>query len=138
MSRSYWVRQPHSTEQHGLAEPSFIQIIPGSVYVNGEKVQYRRGPNCVIDTGTTVIIAPPKDAEAFWAQVPGSAPYPPAPAYYTYPCASPPEVAFSFGSSSTAWSISPSDMNLGRVSAGSDTCVGALVGQDCEETHQLQ
>lgn len=107
------------------------QIIPGSVYVNGVKVQYRRGPNCVIDTGTTIIIAPPRDAEAFWSQVPGSARYDPAPAYWTYPCDTPPDVAFSFGSSSSMWSVSAADMNLGRVAAGSETCVGALVGQDC-------
>lgn len=98
--------------------------------MNGDKVQYRRGPNTIVDTGTTIIIAPPKDADAFWSQVPGSGRYEPAPAYYTYPCNQPPDVSFTFGSSSTQWSIAPSDMNLGRVSAGSDICVGALVGQD--------
>lgn len=109
-----------------------MQIIPSSVYVNGDKVAYRKGPNTIVDTGTTIIIAPPRDADAFWNQVPGSGRYPPAPSYYTFPCDQPPDVAFTFGTSSTKWSIKPSDMNLGRVSAGSDTCVGALVGQDCK------
>lgn len=51
--------------------------------------------------------------------------------YYTYPCASAPDISFSFGSTfGEQWAISPESLNLGKVSSGSDRCVGAIVGAD--------
>ena len=105
-----------------------------------------------IDSGTTVIVAPTSDAQAFWNNVPGSAPYAPNPSYYTFPCKTPPQVceekerrsalpltfllvrilqvSFTFAGSARPWTISSSDFNLGQVSSGSLNCVGAVVGQD--------
>jgi cathepsin D len=89
-----------------------------------------------------VIVAPPDDAEAFWAQVPGAGRLPASSGgggYYAYPCASPPQLAFVFplaggGSAGSAkpavWRVAPQDMNLGRVSTGSTLCVGAVTGVD--------
>lgn len=76
----------------------------------------------------SVIVAPTADAETFWASVPNSAVY--GSGYYSYECASPPTVAFSFGSSSDQWALSSDSFNLGKVSKGSERCVGAVVGAD--------
>ena len=51
--------------------------------------------------------------------------------YYTYPCAAAPSISFSFGQTfGEQWAISPESLNLGKVSSGSDRCVGAIVGAD--------
>ncbi|KAK4701961.1 hypothetical protein P7C70_g4267, partial [Phenoliferia sp. Uapishka_3] len=88
--------------------------------------------NAIIDTGTTVIIAPPGDAANFWAQVPGSTKLRATSdgrSYYAFPCSSPPAISFSF-ENGKIWKISAADLNLGRVAAGSDQCVGAVTGGD--------
>lgn len=77
-------------------------------------------------SGTTVVVAPPKDAKAFWAQVPGAGVY--GQGYYTYPCNSPPSVSFNFGGQD--WKMSESSFDLGKLSASSNRCVGSIVGQD--------
>lgn len=97
--------------------------------------------------GSSLIIAPPNEAQAWWSQVPGSQPVAGSDGYYSYPCDSPPsvcvvlyhlrrcsymllQVAFSF--SNKAWKVSPSTFNLGRLEDGSDQCVGAVVGVDIQ------
>lgn len=119
-------------------------------------------------TGTTTIVAPPRDAAAFWAKVPGSSAMKNTNGYYSYvrggsglhrtvthadihvlvgppssalrcaynhldlsqPCASTPSLSFTFMPNGRAWSVSAADMNLGRVSSTSKSCVGAVVGLD--------
>ena len=61
--------------------------------VNGAPVPGSGGA-FIIDTGTTLIVSPVAQARAFWAAVPGSAPY--EDGYYTFPCNSPPAVSLSF------------------------------------------
>ena len=74
--------------------------------------------------------APTAAAKQFWAAVPNSATYGSG-GYWTYPCASPPTISFSFGGAfAEQWAVSSSALNLGRVSSGSDRCVGAVVGAD--------
>merc|ERR1712093_557352 len=46
----------------------------------------------ILDSGTTLIIAPPSAASTFWANVPGSQPY--SDEFWSYPCASPPDRCF--------------------------------------------
>ncbi|GAA6064166.1 hypothetical protein JCM10212_002988 [Sporobolomyces blumeae] len=85
--------------------------------------------SAIIDTGTSVIVAPTAQAEAFWAAVPNSGVY--GSGYYTYECATPPDVSFSFGTAfAEQWAVSGASFNLGRVSSGSSRCVGAVVGAD--------
>ena len=48
----------------------------------------------------------------------------------TQPCASPPSLSLTFMPKGRFWSISAADMNLGRVSSMSKSCVGAVVGLD--------
>ncbi|GAA5951141.1 hypothetical protein JCM3765_002396 [Sporobolomyces pararoseus] len=103
--------------------------IKATTAVNGKAVSALGTFSAIADTGTTLIVAPPSWAQTFYAQIPGSAPYSSG-GYYTFPCSSVPSVSFSFPGSSTAWTIPTSMFNLGRVSTGSTSCVGAIVGQD--------
>lgn len=48
----------------------------------------------ILDSGTTLIVTSPAQAAEFWAAVPGSAKYDDN--FWSFPCASPPDVKFSF------------------------------------------
>lgn len=104
--------------------------VAGQVLVNGAQVTSVGTISSVIDTGTTLVVAPTADAAAFWAAVPGSAPYAGGNRYYTFPCSSTAVVSFRFGGSTAAWPMSAASFNLGRVSSTSTRCVGSIVGQD--------
>ncbi|ORY90691.1 aspartic peptidase domain-containing protein [Leucosporidium creatinivorum] len=105
-SRSYWV-------------------VASTANVNGAAVS---SLSAIIDSGTSVIVAPTSAAASFWATVPNSAPY--GSGYYTYPCSASLTISFSFAGSTKQWAL-PSDLlNLGKVSSGSTRCVGAIVGAD--------
>ncbi|GAA5909327.1 uncharacterized protein JCM6883_005843 [Sporobolomyces salmoneus] len=104
-------------------------LLDAKVNVEGTQVGSVGTFSAIIDTGTSVIVAPTADAAAFWAQVPNSGVY--GSGYYTYDCASPPQVSFSFGAGfAEQWAVSESSWNLGKVSSGSSRCVGAVVGAD--------
>jgi cathepsin D len=47
---------------------------------------------------------------------------------YSFPCATPPQIAFNWGGKD--WVISGANINLGLIEDGSSMCVGALAGQD--------
>ncbi|GAA5830578.1 hypothetical protein JCM11251_002519 [Rhodosporidiobolus azoricus] len=99
--------------------------VAGQAQVNGASVGGTF--NAIIDTGTTLIVAPTSFASTFWAAVPNSQAYSSG-GFYTFPCTAAPSVSFTFGGSTTRWPLSA--FNLGRVSSGSTRCVGSLVGQD--------
>ncbi|KAG0142792.1 hypothetical protein CROQUDRAFT_662040 [Cronartium quercuum f. sp. fusiforme G11] len=112
LSRSYWVL---------LAQVSINRCTALS------------GLRAIIDTGTTVIVAPPNEAALFWSQIPDSGPFHEKEGYYTYPCNQAPLVDFSFGDSvySRHWSITTDDLRLGTTGTGSSKkCIGSIVGQD--------
>lgn len=132
--------------------------IPGTVVVGDALVTGLAGSGgaggvtCIIDSGTSAVVAPMVDAAAFWDTVPGSTPY--GGGYWSYEfvlpsshlflltsplsCASPPVAGFQFGSPSASpatynsktWTIATNDFNLGLVSTGSSRCVGAVIGVD--------
>lgn len=58
----------------------------------------------IIDSGTTIMYGPPADVKKVYAAVPGSKVYDEDQGLYSYPCNSPPTVAFSWGAK--WWSIS--------------------------------
>ncbi|KAK0552852.1 hypothetical protein OC846_001423 [Tilletia horrida] len=91
------------------------------------------GPvDAVIDTGTTLIHAPTAQAEAFWAGVPGAKKQgadTKFDSFWAFPCAQEIHALLKLPDG-TAFSIASQDMNLGKVSAGSDQCVGALYALD--------
>ncbi|KAL7007045.1 hypothetical protein EMMF5_003271 [Cystobasidiomycetes sp. EMM_F5] len=110
-------------EWHPVVSESYW-VVGGKAQVNGKDAS--KDFYAIVDTGTTVIVAPPDQAKAFWAQVPGAEPY--GNGYYTFPCDSVPKVSFSFGGKQ--WSVSSDNINLGRTFAGSNECIGAVVGMD--------
>ncbi|KAI0743998.1 acid protease [Daedaleopsis nitida] len=48
--------------------------------------------------------------------------------FYSYPCDTPPTIAFTWGGSE--WAISKDNVNLGQTKEGSGQCIGALAAQD--------
>lgn len=113
ISKSYWVLLSHLSINHRLAIPSF---------------------NAIIDTGTTIIIAPPDHAHHFWSQVPNSKPDPSNPGYYSFPCLETPIIEFSFGSdhqASRKWKIASNDLILGKLPSNPQNhCLGSIIGKD--------
>ncbi|CAE6382667.1 unnamed protein product [Rhizoctonia solani] len=84
----------------------------------------------IIDSGTTVIVGPTSSVSSWWSKVPGAAACSTsvcgATGYYTFLCASPPTVSFTFGGKS--FTIPSSDFNLGTIDNTGTHCVGAIVG----------
>lgn len=113
-----------SLEWHPVASQSYW-VLTGNAHVNNDATT--ADFYGIIDTGTTVVVAPPEQAQSFWANVEGSAPY--GGGYYTFPCDSVPDVSFSFGGGKR-WEMSKDNINLGSTSAGSGRCVGSIVGMD--------
>ncbi|KAG8767955.1 Type I transmembrane sorting receptor [Ceratobasidium sp. 428] len=71
----------------------------GSSSVDG-KVAYSGG--MIIDSGTTLMVGEAKSVEAWWKTVRGASPCTTCggEGYYTFPCASPPKITFTFGGAS--------------------------------------
>ncbi|KAL0063386.1 hypothetical protein AAF712_009695 [Marasmius tenuissimus] len=82
----------------------------------------------IIDSGTTLMYAPPAVAKTFYGKIQGSKVFDASQGLYSFPCASVPEVAFNWGGKT--WAVSPENFNLGQTEQGSSDCVGALVGGD--------
>ncbi|KAG7098251.1 hypothetical protein E1B28_000213 [Marasmius oreades] len=109
-----------------VGQPSFWLLEMKTLTVNGKNVPISTGNNAVsaIDTGTTLIGGPGTDVKAFWAAVPGSNVVSDMPGFFSYPCSTDLNVGMSYGGKS--WSINPKDMNIGRLSVGSSSCVGGI------------
>lgn len=73
-------------------------VITASVNINGKGLKGGKTFKAIIDSGTTIIVAPVKEARAFWNSVPGARPFNDDPSYHTFPCASPPQVSPSIDS----------------------------------------
>ncbi|SGY69451.1 BQ5605_C004g03017 [Microbotryum silenes-dioicae] len=105
-----------------------VIFLHANANVNGKAAL--KGINAIIDTGTSVIVAPTADAATYWAAVADSAPYGGGGGYYTYPCKASLTASFTFAGGSQKWAVLSNALNLGKVAAGSDRCVGAIVGAD--------
>ncbi|BGP41088.1 hypothetical protein JCM10449v2_005057 [Rhodotorula kratochvilovae] len=117
-----------STRAYPVVSQSYW-LLATQANVAGKPVSAVGTFNSIVDTGTSVIVAPTQAAQKFWAAVPNSGVY--GSGYYTFPCASAPEISFSFGAAfGEQWALSGESLNLGKVSSGSDRCVGAIVGAD--------
>lgn len=109
---------------NNLTEAKYWQINMDSTAVNNVTAN---GPALgIIDSGTSIIVAPPADAQAFYAAVPNAVPFDPVPGYYLIPCNSNYTYQFSFGG--VAYVVDPYDMNLGPLYDGASQCVGAVAG----------
>ncbi|GAA5998413.1 pepsin-like aspartic protease [Rhodotorula paludigena] len=83
----------------------------------------------ILDSGTTLIVTSPAQAAEFWAAVPGSAKYDDN--FWSFPCASPPDVKFSFSRNTVfKYGVDQDAFNLGYLSSSPDRCIGAVIGQD--------
>ncbi|TFK45302.1 acid protease [Heliocybe sulcata] len=108
-----------------VTQQGYWQVNMQSVLVNGKNVLGQI--SAIIDSGTTYIIGDDANVRKLYASIPGAkdASMTVGQGYYTVPCNAVPTVSLTFGGKSFA--ISPSILNLGRVSSGSNDCVAALV-----------
>ncbi|KAI0088975.1 acid protease [Irpex rosettiformis] len=106
----------------------YWQVTLGAVNVNSVAISSLRNVQSIIDTGTTLILAPNNQLKAFYAAIPGSknAQRTVGDGFYTFPCSSTATVSLTFAGRS--FNIDPKLFNLGRVSRNSNDCVGAVVG----------
>ena len=70
---------------------------------------------------------PPADVKAVYDAVGGKL-WDPQHGLFTFPCNSPPAIAFNWGGKD--WAISPENINRGETELGSGQCVGALAAGD--------
>lgn len=112
-----------------VTKQGYWQVALQGVSVNGASVSSSATPS-IIDTGTTLVVAPTAQAKALYKAIPGSkdASKTIGDGFYTFPCSSSQTVSLTFGGK--AFSISPQLFNLGRVSKSSSDCVGGIVGAD--------
>ncbi|CAE6507438.1 unnamed protein product [Rhizoctonia solani] len=84
----------------------------------------------IIDSGTTIIVGPTSSVSTWWSKVSGAAACSTSvcgtTGYYTYLCASPPTVSFTFNGAK--FTIPSTDFNLGTIDNAGTRCVGAIVG----------
>ncbi|GAA5923984.1 hypothetical protein JCM10213_004463 [Rhodosporidiobolus nylandii] len=107
---------------------TYWQIGASAPYVNGVQAVSSR-TNHILDSGTTLVVAPPSAAAEFWASVPNSAVYDSN--FWTYPCNSPPNVEFSFARQTLKmFGIAADDFNLGYLPEDNSRCVGAVIAQN--------
>ncbi|KAI0316984.1 acid protease [Amylostereum chailletii] len=106
----------------------FWQIPLDSVNANGDAAV--TGLSSIIDTGTTLIVGDASTVAQFYAAVPGAADASntAGPGFFTFPCASVPDVSLTFGG--TDFAVSADTFNLGQLSAGSPDCVGGIAAAD--------
>ncbi|KAG8865233.1 hypothetical protein FRB96_000123 [Tulasnella sp. 330] len=88
--------------------------------------------SAVFDTGSTLIFIPTAAAEALYGQIQGAMNDTiHGPGFYTFPCSSKPAptLVLKNGNGVEKYAINPLDFNLGKVTAGSSQCVGAIIGE---------
>lgn len=105
----------------------FWQIGDGSIHVGSDVAVSKM--QTVIDSGTTIIIAPTDKAQKFYDNIPGSELFDAENGFYSFPCSSVPQISLSWGDG-RKWNISAEDFNLGPIEKGSSSCMGAIAGQD--------
>ncbi|RPD61879.1 protease [Lentinus tigrinus ALCF2SS1-7] len=114
-------------EYHNVSSTVGYWIIGGaSAEVDGKSAV--SGFQTIIDSGTSIMYGPPAAVQAFYKAIPNSKLFDKANGFYTFPCRTPPQVAFNWGGKS--WAINEANFNFGETEKGSGECVGTLAGQD--------
>ncbi|KAJ6478606.1 acid protease [Mycena vitilis] len=110
-------------EFHNVKVKAFWQITHADVRVAGSLAV----PcfDTVIDSGSTLISGPPDAVAQMYAKVHNSTLYDKDNGYYSYPCANPPHISFSWGGG-REWAVSAENFNLGPIEEGSSLCQGAV------------
>ncbi|PWN37492.1 Asp-domain-containing protein [Meira miltonrushii] len=101
--------------------------------VDGQNGNINGDGTSAIDTGTTLIIAPPSVAEQIYEQVPGANPVSSgfgssSQGMYSIPCSSSVNISLTFGGQQ--YSINPADMNAGALDSSGQNCLGGILGSD--------
>ena len=92
-----------SLEYHDVdTSTGFWQITGAKAYVGSTTAN--SGFETIIDSGTTIMYGPPAAVKKVWAKVDGAKLFDSTNGYYSFPCDSDPEIAFSWGGKS--WKIS--------------------------------
>ncbi|KXN87900.1 Aspartic protease [Leucoagaricus sp. SymC.cos] len=109
-----------------VTQEGFWQVDLDSVNVGGDAAASNLAG--VIDTGTSLIVAPQADVARFYEAIPGSqdASSTVGDGFFTFPCNSDPQVSLTFGGKQFA--VASDAFNLGQVSQGSSDCIGGVAG----------
>lgn len=106
-------------------QQGYWQVNMDSVFVNSATTPVLGKLSIIMDTGTTLIIGDDANVRTLYSKIPGAKAAPNiGRGLYTVPCNSIPTIKLTFGGKS--FSIAPSILNLGRVSANSASCVSGL------------
>lgn len=105
-----------------------------AISVNGQSQSLSSDNVAAIDTGTTLIIAPPSLASEIYGQIPNAQPISSGSSLgsssssgqYAIPCDSNVEVTMTFGGK--AYSINTADMKNGAVDSRGEYCLGGILG----------
>ncbi|GAA5846445.1 hypothetical protein JCM3766R1_001891 [Sporobolomyces carnicolor] len=106
---------------------TYWQIGQSTAFFNGSQA-YSGRVNFILDSGSSIIIAPPDAAAEFWTAIPGFREE--INGYYSYPCDQPVSVDLSFGGSEQFFAIDSGAFNLGSLEGDSTRCLGALAGNN--------
>ncbi|KAI0048765.1 acid protease [Auriscalpium vulgare] len=96
-----------------------------NISVNGHPIVFESRRDCIIDTGTTLIVGHRAEVALVYAQIPDASPMPPPQeGSYMYPCSFKKPITMTFGGK--FFTISPETFNQGQIEEGSSMCVGGL------------
>jgi hypothetical protein len=104
-----------------VSQQGFWEAKMPSITVNGIDIGLK-GRSAIIDTGTTLIIAPPLDAEAIHQAIPGAKSS--EQGFFTVPCNLNASVAFTFGT--TSFEIDARDLAFAPLDPGAQDCVSGI------------
>ena len=98
--------------------------VEGNAGVNG-KISNTAAP-MIMDTGTTLVIAPPEQATEFYKNVPSAKKW--KDSFYIYKCSEEWEATFEFNGQQ--FTVPSKYTNLGLTAKGSEWCVSGIASQD--------
>lgn len=101
--------------------------------VNGQTGNINGDGTSAIDTGTTLIIAPPNIADQIYSQIPGAGPISSgfsssSQGMYAIPCSSNVNISLTFGGQQ--YSINSADMSAGILDSRGQNCLGGILGSN--------
>ncbi|PWN34284.1 acid protease [Meira miltonrushii] len=112
-----------------VSQQGFFEIPIQGVSVNGKSIaSLSSGRTSILDTGTSLMVAPQQDAEAVHAQIPGAKSD--GQGGFTVPCTTNSTLSFKFGGEE--WPLLPRDMIFVPVDANNPKgdCISSLGGGD--------
>jgi len=113
-------------EFHNIDSSFGYWLVPGASAKVGSTTAIS-GFGTIIDSGTTLMYAPLKDAIAVYSQIPGAAFFDQANGIFEYTCNPQPKISFNWGGKD--WVVSSAYFSRGKTAPGSTKCIGALVGK---------